>query len=74
TVMTTTAQTAQQQPSISRPDIYGVNIAFLVILVLTIVALVLSFFIKKNNPFEKTEETNKVPLKDNQDLPKPVNT
>ncbi|MGE6298940.1 MFS transporter, partial [Pseudalkalibacillus hwajinpoensis] len=74
TVMTTTAQTAQQQPSISRPDIFGVNIAFLVILALTIVALVLSFFVKKHNPLKKQVETNEVPLKDNQDLSKPVNT
>ncbi|MCA0173845.1 MDR family MFS transporter [Bacillus sp. RAR_GA_16] len=71
TVMTTTAQTAQQQPAISRPDIYGVNIAFLVILILSIVALGLSFFVKKSAP--EQAQTNEAPIRNNRHQPKSVN-
>ncbi len=73
TVMTTTAQTAQVDSSIARPDIYGVNVAFIVILVLTIVGLILSFFVRKNDPQEEYEETKEVPMENNQDHAKSVN-
>ncbi|MCA0992106.1 DHA2 family efflux MFS transporter permease subunit [Alkalihalobacillus hwajinpoensis] len=72
TVMTTTAQTAQQQPSVSRPDIYGVNMAFLVILILSIVALGLSFFVKKNATEQESKKTNEAPIR-NKHQPKSVN-
>ncbi|WLR58871.1 MDR family MFS transporter [Guptibacillus hwajinpoensis] len=73
TVMTTTAQTAQQQSSISRPDIYGVNIAFLVILILSIVALGLSFLVKKNAPQQEYKQSNEAPVANNRNQPKSVN-
>lgn len=45
TVMTTTAETAQQRPDIAHPDMYGANIAFMVVSILSLLALILSFFI-----------------------------
>ncbi|MFC0470377.1 DHA2 family efflux MFS transporter permease subunit [Halalkalibacter kiskunsagensis] len=53
TVMTTTAMSAEHRPDISYPDIHGVNIAFLVVSVLSLFALILSFFIK----YGKSAET-----------------
>ncbi|GAA0440749.1 MDR family MFS transporter [Lentibacillus halophilus] len=50
TIMTMTAQNAQQTPSISNPDIYGVNVAFLVIAVLSIIGIILSIFVKRTYP------------------------
>ncbi|GGD04076.1 putative MFS-type transporter YcnB [Thalassobacillus devorans] len=54
TVMTTTAQTASQQPDIANPDIYGVNVAFLVITALSFIGIFLSIYVKKTSP--PTEE------------------
>ncbi|MCA0987559.1 MDR family MFS transporter [Guptibacillus algicola] len=56
TVMTTTAQSAQQEPSIANPDIYGVKVAFIVIVALTFIGLLLSFYIRKNSPEEEVAE------------------
>ncbi|WP_332692696.1 MDR family MFS transporter [Halalkalibacter lacteus] len=60
TVMTTTAMSAEHRPDISYPDIHGVNIAFLVVSVLSLIGLILSFFIKYGkygeNEFEKQEK------------------
>lgn len=53
TVMTTTAQSAQREPSIANPDIYGVKVAFIVIVALSLVGLILSFYIKKNDNVEE---------------------
>ncbi|MDM5314982.1 DHA2 family efflux MFS transporter permease subunit [Fictibacillus sp. b24] len=47
TVMTTTASTAVQNPEISHPDMYGANMAFIVVAVLSLIGLVISFFIKE---------------------------
>ncbi|MFG6119751.1 MULTISPECIES: MDR family MFS transporter [Thalassobacillus] len=54
TVMTTTAQTASQKPDIANPDIYGVNVAFLVITALSFIGIFLSIYVKKTSP--PTEE------------------
>ena len=48
TVMTTTAETAKQRPDIAYPDIHGANIAFMVVSILSLIGLILSFFIKHN--------------------------
>ncbi len=45
TVMTTTEETAKHLPDIAHPDMYGANIAFMVISVLSLVGIVLTFFI-----------------------------
>ncbi|WP_082234860.1 MDR family MFS transporter [Halobacillus massiliensis] len=50
TVMTTTAQTADQRPTIPHPEIHGVNVAFLVITALSFIALILSIFVKRTYP------------------------
>ncbi|UOE96176.1 MDR family MFS transporter [Alkalihalobacillus sp. LMS39] len=53
TVMTTTKQRAESQGHLDYPDIYGVNMAFIVLSVLTLLALIVALFIKfernKNN-------------------------
>lgn len=49
TVMTTTAENAQERPEISYPDMYGANVAFMVISILSLLALILSFFIKNDH-------------------------
>lgn len=46
TVMTTTAETAKQRPDIVHPDMYGANVAFMVVSILSLLALILSFFIQ----------------------------
>ncbi len=71
TVMTTTTQTAQES-SISNPDIYGVNVAFLVILALTFVGLILTFFIKKNGPSEE-DVSKEIPQVEEEETAKTVN-
>lgn len=58
TVMTTTAEAAKQLPDIANPDIHGANIAFMVITILSLAALLLSFFIK-NNKHEEVETEGK---------------
>ncbi|WP_137790853.1 DHA2 family efflux MFS transporter permease subunit [Bacillus sp. E(2018)] len=50
TVMTTTAETAGARPEISHPDMYGANMAFIVVSVLSLIGLVISFFIKEKQP------------------------
>jgi EmrB/QacA subfamily drug resistance transporter len=52
TVMTTTAETAKQRPDIAYPDIHGANIAFMVVSILSLIGLMLSFFIKHNRQTE----------------------
>ncbi|MGG1400768.1 MDR family MFS transporter [Bacillus salipaludis] len=52
TVMTTTAETAKQRPEISHPDMYGANVAFMVVSILTLLGLILSFFIKNDQQSE----------------------
>ncbi|MBY7144829.1 multidrug efflux MFS transporter [Virgibacillus sp. NKC19-3] len=54
TVMTTTEVSGQHNPAISYPMIHGVNVAFMVITLLSVIGVVLSFFIKRGNP--PTEE------------------
>jgi EmrB/QacA subfamily drug resistance transporter len=56
TVMTTTAETAKQRPDIAYPDIHGANIAFMVVSILSLIALILSFFIKPNRQVENEED------------------
>ncbi|MGM0805674.1 MAG: DHA2 family efflux MFS transporter permease subunit [Bacillota bacterium] len=50
TVMTTTAETAGARPEITHPDMYGANMAFIVVSVLSLIGLVISFFIKEKQP------------------------
>ncbi|WP_174615938.1 MDR family MFS transporter [Virgibacillus ihumii] len=50
TIMTMAAQNAQQGPSISNPGIHGVNVAFLVIVVLSFIGIILSIFVKRTYP------------------------
>ncbi|MGY0693953.1 MDR family MFS transporter [Virgibacillus sp. FSP13] len=57
TVMTTTGEVAKRDPAILNPMIYGVNVAFMVITVLSIVAVILSFFIKKTYPPEEADKS-----------------
>ncbi|MBP3950975.1 MDR family MFS transporter [Bacillus suaedae] len=56
TVMTTTEARAELRPEISDPGIYGVNIAFIVVAVLTLVGLIMSFFIKNSKPAEEDNQ------------------
>ncbi|WP_394217462.1 DHA2 family efflux MFS transporter permease subunit [Halobacillus trueperi] len=50
TVMTTTAQSAESNPTIDHPSIYGVNIAFFIVTALSLAGLVLAFFVKRTYP------------------------
>ncbi|MBM7651022.1 MDR family MFS transporter [Neobacillus cucumis] len=52
TVMTTTAESAKNNPDISYPDMYGANMAFMVVSVLSLIGLILSFFIKNERQNE----------------------
>ncbi|MDQ1002949.1 EmrB/QacA subfamily drug resistance transporter [Neobacillus niacini] len=52
TVMTTTAETAKQRPDIAYPDIHGANIAFMVVSILSLIGVILSFFIKHKRQAE----------------------
>ncbi|RZT21452.1 DHA2 family efflux MFS transporter permease subunit [Fictibacillus sp. BK138] len=52
TVMTTVAGNAADNPEISYPDMHGANMAFMVVAVLSLIGLIISFFIKN----EKAEE------------------
>lgn len=56
TVMTTTAESGEHRPEISYPDIYGVNVAFMVITILSLLGIILSLFIKNNKTVEEMEE------------------
>ncbi|MFC0523627.1 MDR family MFS transporter [Pontibacillus salicampi] len=49
TIMTKSQQSAENTPSIAHPDIHGVNVAFMVITGITLVAILLSFFVKKDD-------------------------
>lgn len=60
TVMTTTTMYAEQRPEVLYPDILGANMAFIVVAVLTLLALILSFFIKYNKPVEENIQSNAV--------------
>lgn len=53
TVMTTTGESAKLDPSIANPMIHGVNVAFMVITVLSIVGVLMAIFIKKTYPSEE---------------------
>lgn len=55
-VMTSTETFASQNLSVDRADIYGVNIAFIVVTALSVIGLILSFFIRKTSPEEEEEE------------------
>ncbi|WP_080873823.1 MDR family MFS transporter [Oceanobacillus timonensis] len=55
TVMTTTEISAEINPDIAYPMIHGVNVAFMVITVLSLVGIVLSFFIKKGHSPDQEE-------------------
>ncbi|RYG74173.1 DHA2 family efflux MFS transporter permease subunit [Lentibacillus lipolyticus] len=50
TIMTMTEQNAQQASSISNPGIHGVNVAFIVVVVLSFMAIILSIFVKRTYP------------------------
>ncbi|RFU61256.1 DHA2 family efflux MFS transporter permease subunit [Peribacillus glennii] len=50
TVMTTSTELAKDRPEIRHPDMYGVNISFFVVAVLSAVSLLISFFIKSGKP------------------------
>lgn len=56
TVMTTVAGNATNNPEISYPDMYGANMAFIVVSVLSLVALIISFFIKNEKAEEESVE------------------
>ncbi|MCM3570171.1 DHA2 family efflux MFS transporter permease subunit [Neobacillus mesonae] len=58
TVMTTTAEAAKQRSDIAFPDIHGANIAFMVVSILSLLGLILSFFIKKK-PAEDEKDGKK---------------
>ncbi|PLT33142.1 DHA2 family efflux MFS transporter permease subunit [Bacillus sp. V5-8f] len=53
TVMTTSTELAKHRPDIPHPDIYGVNISFIVVAVLSAISLFLSFFIKSRKPLKQ---------------------
>jgi EmrB/QacA subfamily drug resistance transporter len=54
TVMTTSEKLAEQKPEITSPDIHGANVAFIVVAVLSLAALVISLFIK----YKQVDESN----------------
>ncbi len=56
TVMTTVAGNAKANPEISYPDMHGANMAFIVVSVLSLVALIISFFIKNEKAEEESVE------------------
>ena len=49
TVMIRTAETAQQRPEIAHPDMYGANVAFIVIAILSLLGVIISFCIKERS-------------------------
>jgi EmrB/QacA subfamily drug resistance transporter len=59
TVMTTVAGNAENNPEISYPDMYGANMAFIVVSILSLIGLIISFFIK-NEKAEEAETEGKV--------------
>lgn len=63
TVMTTVTLQSEQRADIAYPDIHGANMAFIVVAVLSLLGLVLSFFVKYSKAGEET--VNAKPLKSN---------
>ncbi|TXC85970.1 multidrug efflux MFS transporter [Metabacillus litoralis] len=57
TVMTTTETLAEQKPNVLHPDIFGANIAFIVVAVLSLIGLIFAFFIKSNQTNEKKQQS-----------------
>ncbi|WP_407269976.1 MDR family MFS transporter [Radiobacillus sp. PE A8.2] len=55
TVMTS-SETAAAQTEIANPDIFGANVAFVVVAALSLVGLIISFFIKDSRPSEEELE------------------
>ncbi|WP_339184223.1 MDR family MFS transporter [Oceanobacillus sp. FSL W7-1293] len=49
TIMTTTEMSAEHNPDITYPMIHGVNTAFMVITILSLIGIVISFFMKNGN-------------------------
>lgn len=47
--MTTTEMSAEHNPDITYPMIHGVNVAFMVITILSLIGIVISFFMKNGN-------------------------
>lgn len=56
TVMTTVAGNATDNPEISYPDMHGANMAFMVVAVLSLIGLIISFFIKNKKAEEAETE------------------
>jgi len=64
--MTTTAETVNQLPYIANPDMYGANVAFMIVSILTLLGLILSIFIKNDQRPEgemKEKRPRKVSIK-----------
>lgn len=57
TVMTTTEKLTEQKPNVLHPDIFGANIAFIVVAVLSLIGLIFAFFIKSNQNSEKKQQS-----------------
>ncbi|GGP16363.1 MDR family MFS transporter [Oceanobacillus neutriphilus] len=55
TVMTTAEVSAEHNPEIAYPMIHGINVAFMVITVLSLAGVVISFFIKNGNAPEEEQ-------------------
>ncbi|SDP46556.1 DHA2 family efflux MFS transporter permease subunit [Halobacillus aidingensis] len=66
TVMTTTAQSAESNPSIDHPSIYGVNIAFFIVTALSLAGLVLAFFVKRTYPPDEEQVNEPEAKRENQ--------
>ncbi|MFC4322951.1 MDR family MFS transporter [Litchfieldia salsa] len=67
TVMTTSEKLAEQKPGIASPDIYGANVAFIVLALVTLAALIISLFIRySHEDQEKVEvkQTEKISVSD----------
>ncbi|MCL7748312.1 DHA2 family efflux MFS transporter permease subunit [Halalkalibacter alkaliphilus] len=56
TVMTTTSMNAEARPDIAYPDIHGANVAFIVVAVLSLLALIASFFVKYSKNDDEMKE------------------
>lgn len=56
TVMTNTADSAAQSQEIAYPEIHGANVAFIVVSVLSLIGLIISFFVKNSRPSEQELE------------------
>ncbi|WP_186576016.1 MDR family MFS transporter [Aquibacillus kalidii] len=56
TVMTTASQTAESDPTVSNPEIFGANMAFIVVAILSVIGLITALFIKNSRPSEEDVE------------------